>query len=117
MRIILISCLLVLASCTNSIGNIPSTKTSTGNQSTSIPAKPALSLKQSSSSIAANGVVPTPTYGTGKTQVEIFADFQCPACISVNETIMPIFEEYAASGKLTITFRQYPLTTIHKNAK
>lgn len=30
---------------------------------------------------------------------------------------MPIFEEYAASGRLTITYRQFPLTTIHKNAK
>ncbi len=29
---------------------------------------------------------------------------------------MPIFEEYAKSGKLMITFRQFPLT-MHKNAK
>jgi protein-disulfide isomerase len=64
-----------------------------------------------------NRTVATPTYGTWKTQVEIFADFQCPACIAANDTIMPIFEEYAASGKLMITFRQFPLTSIHKNAK
>ena len=62
-------------------------------------------------------MIATPTYGSGKMQVEIFADFQCPACMSYNETIQPIFEEYAASGKLTITFRQFPLTNIHKNAK
>ncbi len=60
--------------------------------------------------------VATPTYGSGKTQVEIFADFQCPACIAFNESIQPIFEEYAASGRLTITYRQFPLT-MHKNAK
>ncbi len=29
---------------------------------------------------------------------------------------MPIFEEYAASGKLTIIYRQFPLN-MHKNAK
>lgn len=49
-------------------------------------------------------------------QVEIFADFQCPACIAYNDSIMPIFEEYAASGKLTIIYRQFPLQ-MHKNAK
>ena len=63
-----------------------------------------------------NRTVATPTYGTGKVNVEVFADFQCPACILSNDTIMPIFEEYAASGKLMITFRQFPLT-MHKNAK
>ena len=62
-------------------------------------------------------MVATPTYGSGKMQVEIFADFQCPACISYNETIQPIFEEYAGAGKLTIVFRQFPLSNIHKNAK
>lgn len=29
---------------------------------------------------------------------------------------MPILESYAASGRLTIVYKQYPLTTIHKNA-
>ena len=53
--------------------------------------------------------------GTVKVKVEIFADFQCPACIVFSENIQPIFEEYAASGKLTIEFRQFPLT-MHKNA-
>jgi protein-disulfide isomerase len=60
--------------------------------------------------------VATPTYGTGKTQVTIFADFQCPACIASNDSLFPILEGYAASGRLTITYRQYPLS-MHKNAK
>lgn len=29
---------------------------------------------------------------------------------------MPILEEHAASGRLVITYKQFPLTTIHKNA-
>lgn len=99
MRIIILVSLLLLSSCTASNltpdKNKPTTKTP-------------VSIE--------NRTVATPTYGTGKTQVEVFADFQCPACIVSNEKIMPIFEEYAASGKLMITFRQFPLTTIHKNA-
>jgi protein-disulfide isomerase len=81
-----------------------------------MPSKPAISLKQSSPTAVTNGAVATPTYGSGKMQVEIFADFQCPACIAYNDSIMPLFEEYAASGKLTIVYRQFPLQ-MHKNAK
>ena len=91
--------LILLGSCTAS-NNTPNTS----------PSKPA-------SVATENRTVATPTYGTGKTQIEIFADFQCPACIATNESIQPIFEEYAKAGKLTIVFRQFPLTSIHKNAK
>ena len=90
---ILICSLLFVASCTTGTSTTPTTSTPTENRT-----------------------VATPTYGSGKTQVEIFADFQCPACISYNESIQPIFEEYAASGRLTITYRQFPLQ-MHKNAK
>ncbi|MBC7503806.1 thioredoxin domain-containing protein [Candidatus Gracilibacteria bacterium] len=96
MRIIVIASLLFLASCV-------STQAPTGNT-------PPISTGAEVRTIA------TPTIGSGRTQVEIFADFQCPACISFNETIQPIFEEYAASGRLMITYRQFPLS-MHKNAK
>ncbi len=95
MRIIFICSLLFLTSCVP-VTKAPDITTSTATE---------------------NRTIATPTYGTGKAQVEIFADFQCPACIVFSENIQPIFEEYAESGKLTITFRQFPLTTIHKNAK
>ncbi len=94
MRIFFICSLLFLASCTLS----PKTQDTT------------------SSTATENRTIATPTYGSGKTQVEIFADFQCPACIIFSENVQPILEEYAASGRLTITFRQFPLT-MHKNAK
>lgn len=86
--------LLILVSCTP-VSNTPGTPTATGTEIRTVA---------------------TPTYGSGKTQVEIFADFQCPACIAFNESIHPIFEEYAASGRLTIIYRQFPLS-MHKNAK
>jgi protein-disulfide isomerase len=112
MRIIILCSLVFLASCTAGVNTNKPSGTDTSYQGT----KPTISIKQSSSTTITNGMVATPTYGTGKAQVEIFADFQCPACILSNESIMPIFEEYAANGKLTITFRQFPLT-MHKNAK
>lgn len=60
--------------------------------------------------------VATPTYWSGKVNIEIFADFQCPACINFSKLIGPTFESYAEKWQLTITYRQYPLTQIHKNA-
>ena len=59
--------------------------------------------------------VATPVIGSGKHMIQIFADFQCPACIHFSKTIAPIIEEYAASGKIQIEYRQYPLQ-MHKNA-
>ncbi len=98
MRIFILIGLLFLSACTGTTTNTSNTQTG------------------ATSGTAENRTVATPTFGSGKTQVEIFADFQCPACIVFSENIGPIFEEYAASGKLTITYRQYPLTQIHKNA-
>ena len=112
LAISLIASLLILTSCT-----LGSTPTPSGTGTTYTPTKPTVSLKQSSLTTITNGMIATPTYGSGKMQVEIFADFQCPACMSYNETIQPIFEEYASQGKLTIVFRQFPLSNIHKNAK
>jgi protein-disulfide isomerase len=60
--------------------------------------------------------VATPTFGSGKHVVELFADFQCPACINFAKTIAPIIEWYAEKWQLTIVYRQFPLNSIHKNA-
>ncbi len=88
-------CISLLSSCTGNTGKTPVVSPSTPTETRTIA---------------------TPTYGTGKTQITLFADFQCPACMATNETIGKILEGYAASGKLTITYRQYPLS-MHKNAK
>ena len=60
--------------------------------------------------------IASPTQGTGKHQLTIFADFQCPACIGFSKAIGPIFEQYAADGYLQITYKQFPLQN-HKNAE
>lgn len=99
MRITLLCCLFFLSSCVSGSIN-PSWQ------------KP---ITTETPTATENRTIATPSYGTGKVKVEIFADFQCPACIMFSENIWPIFEEYAASGKLTIEYRQFPLT-MHKNA-
>lgn len=60
--------------------------------------------------------IEAPTFGSGAKKIEYYADFQCPACIHVSKTVLPVLESFAASGKLQITYKQFPLTTIHKNA-
>lgn len=65
---------------------------------------------------SAQRTISTPTYGEGQHTLTEFLDFQCPMCIFAAKEWMPIFEEYAAAGKLKIEYRQYPLTSIHKNA-
>ena len=44
-----------------------------------------------------------------------YGDYQCPGCGSAYEPIKEITEKY--KGKLTFVFRNYPLTSIHPNAK
>lgn len=61
-------------------------------------------------------MTPSPTYGTGKHELKIFADFQCPACINFSKSLAPVFEKYAQDGYLRITYKQYPLSQ-HKNAE
>ncbi len=61
-------------------------------------------------------MIAVPTSGSGNHTIEYFGDFQCPACIRFSHTLLPVLEEYADSGKLTIVYKQFPLTNIHKNA-
>lgn len=61
-------------------------------------------------------MIDAPTYGSGNHTIEYFADFQCPACIRFSHTFLPILEEFAASGKLIMVYKQFPLTGPHKNA-
>lgn len=73
-------------------------------------------ISQEKYSSSLQKTIPSPTYGTGKHNVTIYADFQCPACITFSQLTDPLFESYAEAGKITITYKQFPLTNIHKNA-
>lgn len=53
-----------------------------------------------------------------KVQLVIFSDFQCPACIRTHATIdEKLWKDYIEPKKITVTFKNYPLTMIHKNAE
>ncbi len=59
----------------------------------------------------------SPTVGPETAPVTIvgFSDFQCPYCSRVVPTLKQLGERYA--GKIRIVFRDFPLTTIHKDAQ
>ncbi|MDD2693624.1 MAG: thioredoxin domain-containing protein [Candidatus Gracilibacteria bacterium] len=94
--IVLLFSLVFLASCTGVVTNTSPT--------------------QNTSGATVGIVIDAPTYGSGTHQIEYYADFQCPACINFSHTFLPVLEELAAAGKATITYKQFPLTRIHKNA-
>lgn len=104
--------LLLLVSCTNST---PPKSSSTDN----VQASSVNTNSIESSSIASipkeNRTIPTPSYGSGNHTLEIFADFQCPACQNFSKTLEPIFKNYADKWQLIIQYRQFPLN-MHKNA-
>lgn len=54
------------------------------------------------------------TLGSGEIVVTEFSDFQCPACLSVQEPLKQILKKY--EGKVTFVYRHFPLVSIHKNA-
>ncbi len=94
MKYLMILSLVFLASCTT-----PTTPTNT-----TTPVTPQV-------------MIPSPTLGSWKHTLTIFADFQCPACIAFAKIVGPIFEDYANRGHLVITYKQFPLTSIHPNAE
>ncbi len=61
-------------------------------------------------------VVSKHSSGAGTSGVELveYGDFQCPACGSFFPIIEQIRTDYG--DKLKFTFRNFPLTTIHRNA-
>lgn len=109
MRIFLVfSTLVLLASCTMSSSNTGSTTVS-GESVRSL-------ISTDKYSPALQKTIPSPTFGSGPRNLTIYADFQCPACIAFSDALGGAFEAYAASGKTTITYKQFPLTSIHGNA-
>lgn len=53
--------------------------------------------------------------GTGAIKIVEFSDFQCPACLAVQEPFNKILKKY--EGKVEFVYRYFPLSTIHKNAQ
>ena len=43
-------------------------------------------------------------------RIEVFSDFECPACKTLHEQILPlVFKDYVIPGKVYLVSREYPL--------
>src|SRR5579863_8747330 len=43
-------------------------------------------------------------------RIDVYSDFQCPACKLFHETLLPIMiRDYVVPGKVYIVFREFPL--------
>ncbi len=64
-----------------------------------------------------NGQIADHTYGKVDSKVTLieYADYQCPGCASEHPKVKAILDEY--KDKIRFVFRNFPLTTIHANAK
>ena len=50
-------------------------------------------------------------------KIEVFSDFQCPACRSFYlETMRPLLADYADAGKVCVVYREFPLQQ-HQHAR
>ncbi|HEY2003508.1 MAG TPA: thioredoxin domain-containing protein [Candidatus Saccharimonadia bacterium] len=52
--------------------------------------------------------------GSGSVQLVEFGDYQCPACGAAYPNVKQLMKDY--NGKVTLYFRNFPLTQIHQNA-
>lgn len=64
-----------------------------------------------------NGKIADHIFGKTDSKVTLieYADFQCPGCGSEYVKLQPILEEY--KDRIRFIFRNFPLTTMHPNAK
>lgn len=77
-----------------------------------------LALVSCSRTASVSKDIESPFFGNkdSKAQIEIFSDFQCPACIVFHEQIGKKLEsDYVKTGKIGYTFKNFPLP-FHKNA-
>lgn len=83
----------------------PSSNVSTVNANAAIPAS------------EASGQIADQVYGKTNSQVVLveYGDFQCPSCGGAHPQIKTIMEEY--KDKVAFIYRNFPLTSIHPNAK
>lgn len=64
-----------------------------------------------------SGDIADRTKGSSENNVVLveYGDYQCPSCAGANPNVNKLVEEYG--DKFTFVFRNFPLTSIHPNAK
>lgn len=65
----------------------------------------------------ASGDIADHTFGSNDNKVVLmeYGDYQCPGCGTAYEPLKTVAEKY--EGQLTFVFRNFPLTSIHPNAR
>lgn len=113
----------LLASCNSSVkpadislSSGVTTMTETGMNISSQTSSGLLSGVQTTKNALTTNAHKVPSIGTGTHTIQIFADFQCPACQAAHKAIGSVFEEVAKEGKFVVEYRQFPLMQIHQNA-
>lgn len=86
------------------------------------PEQAAAQTKATKAAPAALRVSPTPVKTLGVKSapitVEVFSDFQCPACKNLFEqTLRPLIDNYVITGKVYLVHRDFPLEQLHKHAR
>lgn len=74
-------------------------------------------LTKPSSDTASSSAVSNHTFGEGSKNVTLieYGDFQCPACAQYYPALKEVKEKYKAD--ITFQFRNFPLDSIHQNAR
>ncbi len=78
-----------------------------------ILSRPVAPVKVDASLLIREGSHKTASGSASVTLVE-FSDFQCPACITYHPIVKEIAQKF--SKDLTLVYRNFPLTNLHKNA-
>lgn len=64
-----------------------------------------------------NGTISDHTTGSDSNKILLieYGDYQCPSCAGASSNVNAIIEEYG--DRITFVFRNFPLTSIHPNAR
>jgi protein-disulfide isomerase len=51
-------------------------------------------------------------------KIEVFSDFQCPACRELYlDTMRPVIADYCSKNRVYLVYHEFPLSTIHKYSR
>jgi protein-disulfide isomerase len=79
-----------------------------------VPGRDNQSASQTGAAVAAQDLERAKSMGDfgAPVRIEIYSDFECPACKGFHETVLPLLlRDYVTSGKVCIISREFPLPT------
>ncbi len=77
--------------------------------------------KEPGAPVDTNSLIREHNYVLGSRDAKVtiveFADYQCPACKSANPILKRLMEEYKDNPDVALVFKNFPLDSIHPNAR